>query len=148
MIRQMASADAEQVAELEKSVFAVAWTLEDFKRAASDSNYLYFVDEEEGRIRGFCGALLSIDEGDITNISVCPDCRCQHIGWNLMQTLLDETDKRGIRKIFLEVRESNAAARNLYQRNGFQIAGRRKNYYRKPAEDALVMMRERKDVQP
>lgn len=147
MIRQMIPEDAEQAAELEKSSFAIAWTLDDFKRAASDPNYLYFVDQEEGIVRGFCGVLLSIDEGDITNIAVREDCRRQHIGQQLIRTLLQETDRRGILKIFLEVRKSNLAAQRLYQKNGFQITGTRKNYYRKPTEDAYVMMREREHVQ-
>lgn len=147
MIRQMTLADAEEAAELEKAVFAVAWTLDDFRRAASDPNYLYYVEEEEGVIHGFCGALLSIDEGDITNIAVSEEFRRRHIGQSLLQTLLSETDRRGMARIFLEVRESNQAARNLYEKYGFRVTGRRKNYYRKPTEDGLIMMRERQDVQ-
>ena len=61
------------------------------------------------------------------------------IGAALLKALFAESERRGAAVLQLEVRESNLAARRLYEKNGFEIVGKRKNYYEKPAEDAILM---------
>lgn len=90
-------------------------------------------------VAGYIGCLYAADEGDITNVSVDSARRREGIGKCLVQALLAESRKRGCRRIFLEVRQSNDAAIRLYQGCGFVRVGVRKNYYTKPQEDALLM---------
>ena len=85
------------------------------------------------------GVILIADEGDIGNVAVAPDSRRRGIGAALLKALFAESERRGAAVLQLEVRESNLAARRLYEKNGFEIVGKRKNYYEKPAEDAILM---------
>ena len=80
-----------------------------------------------------------LDEGDIGNVAVAPDSRRRGSGAALLKALFAESERRGAAVLQLEVRESNFAARRLYEKNGFEIVGKRKNYYEKPAEDAILM---------
>ena len=82
---------------------------------------------------------IEVDEGDIGNVAVAPDSRRRGIGAALLKALFAESERRGAAVLQLEVRESNLAARRLYEKNGFEIVGKRKNYYEKPAEDAILM---------
>ncbi|MBR0399152.1 MAG: ribosomal protein S18-alanine N-acetyltransferase [Eubacterium sp.] len=99
---------------------------------------------EQKTIAGYIGCLYAADEGDITNVSVDAACRRRGIGRELVRTLLTESARRGCERIFLEVRQSNEAAVRLYEMHGFQEISIRKNYYQKPAEDALLMRYENK----
>ena len=90
--------------------------------------------EEGNDLLGYVWARFVLDEGDIGN-----DSRRRGIGAALMEALFAESERRGAAVLQLEVRESNLAARRLYEKNGFEIVGKRKNYYEKPAEDAILM---------
>ena len=79
------------------------------------------------------------DEAEILRIAVDPDKRRKHIGSALMDELLDFGDNEGYVSIFLEVRESNEAARALYEKSGVDTIGKRVDYYRNPVEDAVIM---------
>ena len=98
-------------------------------------------EENAERILGYCGIIMAADEGDITNVSVKKDLQGQGIGTMLIQELVSQTEKMGIQTIFLEVRKSNAAALALYEKQGFERMGVRKNYYTDPTEDAITMSR-------
>ena len=78
-------------------------------------------------------------EADILNLVVAPERRGQGIGRALLQAALTRAAQDGARRIWLEVRESNAAAVHLYETSGFRQTGRRARYYRDPPEDALVL---------
>jgi len=93
----------------------------------------------ENQVAGFIVARLYADELHVNNVAVRPEFRGQGIGSELLQTTLDEARKRGAKMAQLEVRAGNAEAQKLYQRCGFTVVGRRKNYYRGPTEDALLM---------
>jgi ribosomal-protein-alanine N-acetyltransferase len=82
-----------------------------------------------------------VDESEIANLAVTDDARRAGVGARLLDHALEAAQQRGCRVVFLEVRESNAAARGLYASRGFEVAGRRSKYYRKPIEDALVLRR-------
>ena len=73
------------------------------------------------------------------NVAVDPECRQKGIGHALVQSLIKEGEKKGAVFFYLEVRESNLAAQKLYEKSGFTVSGIRKNFYQKPAENALIM---------
>ena len=84
-------------------------------------------------------AIDAADEGEILNLAVAPPGRRRGLGRALVRGVLDALTSRGARAIYLEVRESNAPARALYAAHGFREVGRRKQYYRRPVEDAIVL---------
>jgi [ribosomal protein S18]-alanine N-acetyltransferase len=101
---------------------------------------LFFVAEAEGEaLGGYVVALDAADEGEILNLAVAPDGRRHGLGRALVEHVVEALKARGVAQIYLEVRESNAPARGLYAAEGFKEVGRRKQYYRRPVEDAIVL---------
>jgi ribosomal-protein-alanine N-acetyltransferase len=98
-------------------------------------------DTITGRLLGYIVTWFVVEEGEIANLAVSDDARRTGIGARLLDHALDVARERAATVVFLEVRESNAAARALYASRGFEVAGRRAKYYRKPIEDALVLRR-------
>jgi [ribosomal protein S18]-alanine N-acetyltransferase len=96
------------------------------------------VVEDHGEVAGFIVGRQIDHEWEIENIAVTGDARRRGLGTRLLGEFLDLVRSRGGREIFLEVRESNRAARALYEKWAFVEAGRRKAYYQNPAEDALI----------
>ena len=95
---------------------------------------------EEDEIVGYCGMYVSFDEGEIPNVAVKSTSRNRGTGEKMLAVLLEmRGSQRGVSSVFLEVRESNGAARRLYGKLGFQEAGIRKNFYEKPREHAVIM---------
>jgi len=92
-----------------------------------------------GAIVGYVVALEAADEGEILNLAVAPAGRRNGLGRALVQQILEVLTARGVRQVYLEVRESNEPARALYAAHGFKEVGRRKQYYRRPVEDAIVL---------
>lgn len=99
----------------------------------------YFAAESDGQLIGYAGVQIVLDEGYITNIASRPDMRRQGVGNALLEALADLARKKDLSFLTLEVRLSNAPAIALYTRHDFVPVGVRKNYYHKPAEDALLM---------
>lgn len=130
----------DQVAELERICFSTPWSrnmlAEELENALSA--FLVAVDGGENVV-GYAGLQVVLDEGYITNVAVRPDCRRQGIAGKLLQVFLDFAQGNRLAFLTLEVRASNAAAIALYESLGFQEAGRRKNYYEHPREDAIIM---------
>jgi ribosomal-protein-alanine acetyltransferase len=96
-------------------------------------------DSGGGAILGYVVALDAADEGEILNLAVASAGRRAGLGRALVEQILDVLTARGVRQVYLEVRDSNAPARALYAAQGFKEAGRRKQYYRRPVEDAIVL---------
>ena len=96
-------------------------------------------DEVGPAIHGFVIARCTLDEWEIENVVVSPELRRRGIASSLVGEILREARRAGAASVLLEVRESNSAARQLYERLGFSGAGRRPGYYRDPVEDALVL---------
>jgi ribosomal-protein-alanine N-acetyltransferase len=140
-IRPMQEKDLLQVSTIEAQNFSDPWTIENYHYYLERENAIFLVASEEENILGYIGLILAADEGDITNVSVAPKAKGHGIGTKLLQVLLNQADKRGVQKIFLEVRKSNTVASRLYQQAGFRKIGIRKNYYSDPAEDADLMCR-------
>lgn len=99
----------------------------------------WFVALEGERVVGYGGLLQVATEGHVTNLAVDRDYRRRGIGSRLLDTLVEAAKARGVRSLTLEVRESNEAAIQLYEKFGFYSVGRRKRYYPEDDEDALIM---------
>ena len=140
-IRQMEIPDLDQVLPIEEANFSTPWTANGFFTFLIREDALFLTAEEDGEILGYCGIILSLDEGEITNVCVREDCRKRGIGQMLMEGLIRETKKAGVRVWHLEVRQSNESAIRLYEKLGFVQDGLRKGYYEAPKEDAVLMSR-------
>jgi ribosomal-protein-alanine acetyltransferase len=90
---------------------------------------------------GYAVAWFAADEAELANLAVAASARGRGVGALLLDAVLAEAAHRGAATVYLEVRESNAAARRLYASRSFAEVGRRRRYYHNPAEDALVLAR-------
>ena len=127
------------VAALEATCFKEPWS-EHALRLLVSGDAVGAACVEGDRVLAYGGMLWAPDEGQITNIAVAPDARRRGCGRAVLNFLIGAARERGCEMISLEVRESNADAVALYEHAGFVVAGRRKRFYRSPAEDALVML--------
>lgn len=137
-VRKAEKEDLKSIAALEKECFAHPWQLCDLL-----DSYLgcvsFLVADQGGEIVGYLGVQISFDEGFITNVAVTPSRRKKGVGRALMAGLLAFGARNHLKTLSLEVRPSNAAAIALYESVGFSAAGRRKNFYTDPREDALIL---------
>lgn len=138
-IRVPEASDFEALAALERQCFSDPWSESSLREMAASPHTRYLAAEYEGRIVGYCGAQVVLDEGDILRIAVDETVRRQGIGRALLAALWQCTPEICLWN--LDVRAGNEAARALYCKNGFIPVGTRKNYYREPAEDAVLMRR-------
>ena len=130
----------DEVAELERICFSVPWSRNMLAEELDNllSAFLVALDEG-GRVVGYAGVQIILDEGYITNVAVRPECRRQGIAAKLLQVFLDFAKANRLAFLTLEVRASNYEAIALYGSRGFRSVGRRKNYYEHPKEDAIIM---------
>ncbi len=138
MLRIAETKDLSALAELEQT-FAFPLSEEELKKLMQNQTFRVMVWEEDGKILGHCVLFRVMDEAEITSVSVKKEWRGQGIGKALISALLDYLRADGAKIAYLDVRESNAAARALYQTCGFTEIGRRKRFYQKPTEDAIGM---------
>lgn len=137
------AADLEGVAALEHRAYSDPWSNDSFDQLVGRDQVFFACarsDAEAGPV-GYVVAWFAADQGEIANLAVEPRARRQGIGGALLDAALDEATRRGAAEVFLEVRESNRAARELYAGRGFTEIGRRRGYYRRPPEDAIVLRR-------
>ena len=131
------------VAELEKICFGTeAWSEKSVTSELTNPLSLWLVAEEENAVAGYVGSQTVMDETDMMNVAVHPDHRRKGIAKALVDALVEALREKGSRCLTLEVRASNAPAIGLYEKLGFQQVGLRKNYYRNPKEDALILRKE------
>ncbi len=129
----------DEVASLEERAFSQPWSRAAFKDAMESDNYEYITAVCDGVVVGYAGMQLVLDEAEITNIAVAESARNRGIAGKLLEVLGTICERRNVKFLHLEVRESNSAARHLYEKNGFVIDGIRKNFYQKPVENAVLM---------
>ena len=142
IITKMKDDHVSQVAQLEKLCFSDPWSENSVALELENPLSLWLVAEMDGAVAGYVGSQTVIDETDMMNIAVHPDHRRQGIAAALIEALIEELKGKGSHCLTLEVRASNESARSLYEKLGFQQAGIRKNYYRNPKEDAIILRKE------
>ena len=147
MIRytEMTAEHVAQIAQLEKLCFADPWSEMSIASELRSVWSYWVVALSADTVVGYIGSQSSIDESDVMNVAVHPDWRRQGIAENLIEHLIRELKSRGSKALMLEVRASNAPAIALYEKLGFRQVGLRKNYYKNPKEDALILRKEWKN---
>ena len=141
-LMEMKAEHVPQVAQLEKICFSDPWSEMSIAHELESLWSYWLVAVDGDTVAGYIGSQSSIDEADIMNVAVHPDYRRQGIAENLINTLVADLKKRGCHALLLEVRASNTPAITLYEKLGFAQVGSRKNYYRNPKEDALILRKE------
>lgn len=143
-IRRMLVSDVDEVMAIERATFATPWSRESFLREMEKNVAArYLVAQRDGRIVGYAGAWVILDESHITNIAVAEAERGQGIGRRLVEALMQYLSNLGAAYATLEVRVSNERAQHLYESVGFIRVGKRKRYYEDNGEDAWLMVCER-----
>jgi ribosomal-protein-alanine N-acetyltransferase len=138
-IRQAEPSDLLHIAEIERRVFSDPWPMTGF--TALLGPFAFAAVSPGGVPVGYIFGQKAGDEGEILNLAVAPEYARQGIGTALVRTLLEVFARQGVQQVFLEVRESNTGAQAFYHELGFEPVGRRKGYYTKPREDALIYRR-------
>ena len=136
-MRREDSAEVSRI--LQQSPEAVSWAERSLEESADSATGVALVSESLGEITGFVLGRHIGDEAEILNLATLPEKRRRGEGRALLEKALAEFQTRGVRRVFLEVRESNVKAIAFYKKHGFSEAGRRKAYYREPEEAALLM---------
>ena len=130
-----------QIAALERECFSAPWSEAMLTEVLFDSQASFIVAEsEDGGVLGYAGLQVVLDEGYIDNIAVEPNARRHGVADELLDVFC-RFGEANLAFLTLEVRASNEPAIALYRKHGFEEAGRRKNYYTKPTEDAVIMTR-------
>ena len=127
------------VAELERQNFSDPWPDIAVRGELTNKLALWLVALEDGEVVGYVGSQTVLQEADMMNIAVADSHRRRGIAKMLVEELIRQLDAY---QLTLEARASNAPAISLYEALGFQQVGLRKNYYRKPKEDALILRKE------
>jgi len=139
-IRKMTIEDVPAVAELDKISFSLPWPERSFQfEVVNNSASRCWVADVDGRVVGMIVAWLFVDEIHIANLATHPDFRRQGIARALLLQVLKLAVADGAVTSFLEVRESNLAAQEMYRKFGYENTGRRKRYYKDNGEDAILM---------
>lgn len=138
-IREVTEADIPWIAEMERAVFSEPWSKQSFREALLAKHTVFLTGIEGGRPVAYGLLYLMGEEAEIPTIAVDSSFWRKGCGRALLLALLSAGEKRGVRQVWLEVRQSNLPAQKLYRACGFAVAGCRKDFYRFPREDALVM---------
>ena len=139
----MTSAHLDEVADLERICFSTPWSRNMLAEELENACSAFLVAEDDtGKVAGYAGLQVILDEGYITNVAVRPESRRGGVAGQLLDVFLNFAGANKLAFLTLEVRESNYAAIALYGSRGFRGAGRRRNYYEHPKEDAIIMTKE------
>lgn len=139
-ISQVTREHLSEIAALETVCFSEPWSESALELFLKDGA-VAFAAVENRILLGYIGMLLAPGEGQILNLAVFPAARGRGVAKGLVSRLIAEAQARGLESLSLEVRVSNLPAIRLYESAGFQTAGVRKGFYRRPAEDGLVMIK-------
>ncbi|HWF39427.1 MAG TPA: ribosomal protein S18-alanine N-acetyltransferase [Candidatus Acidoferrales bacterium] len=139
VIRPLEARDVDAVLAIQSSSPEMAhWTIWDYNRVAA-GEMAGWVAEEKGEIAGFLVARQIGGDVEILNVAVAPDVRRHGVGSALFEAAIGWAKSLGAERAFLEVRQSNHAAIQFYERYNFRATGHRPRYYTSPVEDALVL---------
>jgi ribosomal-protein-alanine N-acetyltransferase len=143
IVRQAVAEDLSRIIEIaQQAESAAQWSRGEYEKMLWDGARIVLVIQEDGkdhRVHGFLAAHDVSGEWEIENLAICESARRRGLGLHLLDEFLKLVKDRHGKEVFLEVRESNLAARALYSKCTFVEAGRRKSYYHNPEEDALIL---------
>lgn len=138
IIRKIQKCDIPQIIKIEQACFSQCWSENAIVQSLDMDNNIMLCAAFNDTVCGYIFADFVLDEVNLNRIAVDIDYRRKGIAAELLKALFDNTTDFA-EKIMLEVRKSNIAAISLYERNGFEIVGMRKNFYQAPLEDAVLM---------
>lgn len=130
------------VAALEKTCFSDPWSENSIASELKNPLSLWLVALADSKVVGYVGSQSVMGESDMMNVAVDPDYRRMGIAYRLIEALIAALAEKDNHSLALEVRASNTPAIALYGKMGFTEVGRRRNYYRNPREDALILRKE------
>jgi len=140
-VRNMTEADLDRVLAMEQEMFSDPWPRSAFTEQIDGDGWGAVVAEVDCAVIGY-GCYFAVDvEAHLTNIAVDPAFRRKSVAKTLLDTILQRATGAGCDYLLLEVRQSNDAARAFYEKHGFTVLYQRPNYYRRPVESAIVMVR-------
>ncbi len=146
IIREMTAEDVFLAADIEKLCFVHPWSEHSIESEMSGENSIFLMAFDEDKAVGYVGLSAVLDEGYMGNLAVIEEYRRKGIGRSLMNELLRICKDKDFSFVTLEVRESNLPAIKLYLSLGFERAGVRKNYYKEPKENALLLTKYFKEI--
>lgn len=140
--------DIDAIARVENACFSTPWSIDAIKHEICENKLADFMIacDEENNIVGYIGIWTLLDECQINKIAVLPEKRKIGIGKAILNHVIELTRDMGVKRWYLEVRESNTVAQALYRSAGFSSVGTRRNYYINPVEDAVLMNLEEVDA--
>ena len=139
-IRELKTEDLNEVEKIEAQCFSCPWSKKAILESAlSENNYFIVAEIEKEEIIAYAGIYCVGKEAYMYNIAVKAKHRGKGVGIAIMKQLFGYCNKKGMELLSLEVRESNYIAINLYKKLGFEILGQRKNFYKSPCENGLIM---------
>ena len=140
-VRRLAVSDAAAMWRLETTCFPAPWSLEQIGRGLTQGVlHVFGVRADDGRVLGYLSFYAVAGQAEVVNLAVEPGLRRRGMGRAILDAVLQSWRDMGIHEAFLEVRESNVAARGLYAACGFRPSGVRKGYYPDSGEDAVLMV--------
>lgn len=138
------NSDADDFSILERECFSTPWTKDNILESM-DNSTVFFKAVVNNKTVGYCGMQLTLSEGYITNVAVTSEYRGCGVASELLKSLFEYAKLKKLNLISLEVRVSNLPAISLYKKLGFLPLGERKNFYKSPRENALIMTKFFKD---
>ena len=131
-----------QIAQLERECFSDPWSQNSIASELENPLSYWLVAMAGNVVAGYVGSQTVLGESDMMNLAVRGEFRRQGVARDLVLALIDGLNQRGSHCLTLEVRDSNAPARKLYEKLGFFQVGIRPNYYQHPREDGLILRKE------
>ena len=139
-IRRSVPADAKEIAAAEELIFSDPWSEKDVVSTISTVGSMCYTAISDGKIAAYILGRQISPEGEIYRIATLPGMRRRGIAYRLLDYAIKCERGKGLESLFLEVRSQNIPAKNLYKAYGFKEIGKRKNYYKNPDDDAIIML--------
>ena len=140
-IRRASALDAPAIHALESEIFSDAWSEKSIFSVICSEGGIAYVAVQDGQVVAYVLGRMIATEGEIYRIATAPSKRQRGIAYRLLDYAVKCERGRGLECLFLEVRSKNVPARNLYRAYGFTEMGERKNYYKDPVDDAVIMVK-------
>ena len=140
-VRRAVPSDSAAIAAAESEIFSDAWIERDVCDTISTEGAMCYVAERDGKLAAYVIGRVIAPEGEIYRIATLPEYRKRGIAYRLLDYAYKTERGRGLETLFLEVRKENTPARALYSAYGFKEVGVRKNYYKNPDDDAVIMLK-------